>query len=138
MKYLVLLLALLTPAAQAWENVAPNTYVSYGTKISKDRAGSLPFAELLYNSSVDEFKLSFVSRDGVRTTASYGLFNMRACGTSTTGALVNDNINTTQDSELNRVFIDCKRPMFLRVWNMQNEHTTYKFENLGPLSEAKK
>lgn len=138
MKYLVLLLALLSPGVFAWENVAESTYTSYGTKISTDRYDSLPFAELIYNSKADEFKLYFISRGGERTTANYGMFNMRSCGTTTTGAIVKENIHANSGPDLDRVFIDCKRPMFLRVWDMYNEHTTYKFENLGPLVEDKK
>lgn len=137
MKYLVLLLALLSPGVFAWEKVADSTYSSYGTKISVDRMDALPFAELIYNSTADDFKLYFISRDGERTTANYGMFNMRSCGTTTTGAIVKESIHANSGPDLHRVFIDCKRPMFLRVWNMYNGHTTYKFENLGPLEESK-
>lgn len=135
MKYIALLLAALSLPVQAWETVAPNTYTAYGTRIAQTSDLLTPFAEIAYNTTTDSFGISFLNSDGSREKLEYGIFNMRVCGHDKSGAIAGSSLSS--GSQLTEIFYDCKRPMFLRVWDTQNNHVTYKFENTGPIFEDK-
>lgn len=136
MKYIFLLLAALSFPVLAWETVAPNTYTIYGTRIQQSTEMLTPFAEIAYNSSTDSFGISFLNSDGSREKLSYGIFNMRVCGKNTSGAIAGSALESISETgQMNELFYDCKRPMFLQVWDTQNNHVTYKFENIGPIFE---
>ena len=139
LKAILLSLLLVSPFASAWDKISDRTYSIYGTRIGQSKPPMLqPFAEMVYNTKTDSFGLSFISSHGKRETISYGIFNMRTCDVNTSGAIAGTLIiDTSHKDQMDRIFQDCKRPMFFRVWDTYNEHVTYKFENAGPLPEEK-
>lgn len=139
LKALFLSLLLVSPMSLAWEKINNSTYSIYGTRIEQSKPMLLqPFAELVYNKDFDSFGISFISSDGKRSSIPLGIFNMRTCDLNTAGAIAGTSIiDTSSKNQMDRIFYNCKRPMFFRVWNTDNEHVTYKFENVGPLPEEK-
>lgn len=132
------LLFLVSPGVFAWEQLTPSLYAIYGTKIDQSKPSTvmMPFAEIVYDKDSDNFGISFINSNGVRQIVRYGIFNMRTCGINTTGAISGTSIiDIPSRDQMDNLFIDCKRPMFFRVWDTANEHVTYKFENAGPLPE---
>lgn len=134
---LLILLLLVSPFAVAWDHLSPSLYSIYGTRIDQSKPAMIQhFAEIVYNKESDSFGISFVSTSGERHIIKYGIFNMRTCGINTMGAISGPTIvDIPTRDQMDNLFLDCKRPMFLRVWDMNNNHVTYKFENAGPLPE---
>lgn len=131
---LPLILMLVSPVAFCWEKVN-QLNVIYGTKITQAKPDILtPFAELVYDANEDEFGISFLKTNGERTTVNYGLYSIHACNQESKGVIVGSMLQDAKDSSrMNILFQDCKRPMFLRIWNLDNDYVTYKFENIGPI-----
>ncbi|WJJ54777.1 hypothetical protein [Acinetobacter phage AB1I1M-1] len=140
LKAILLSLLLVSPFASAWEQLTPSLFTIYGTRIDQSKTPMLkPFAEISYSTETDTFGISFIGSDGSRTTIPYGVFNMRTCGINTLGAIAGPTIiDISSRDQMDRMFLDCKRPLFFRVWDTSNEHVTYKFENAGPLPEKEK
>ena len=138
-KILGAILLCVSQFSMAWDKIGNEMYSIYGTRISQSNNQELkPFVELVYNKKTDSFGISFIDTKGNRTAVSYGIFNMRTCGVNTTGAIAGTSIiDTSYKNQIDNLFLDCKRPMFFRVWDTSNEQTTYKFENAGPLPEEK-
>lgn len=139
LKALMLSLLLVSPLASAWDVLSPTLYAIYGTKIDQSGpAVNEPFAEIVYSKEADSFGITFVRSDGKRVIQTNGIFNMRTCGINTVGAISGTTITDIPSrDQMDNLFLDCKRPMFLRVWETNNDHATYKFENAGPLPEPK-
>ena len=38
------------------------------------------------------------------------------------------------EDQMDKIFTECNRPMFFRIWDTSNNYTLYKFENVGPHS----
>lgn len=138
LKAAILSLLLVSPFASAWEQLTPSIFTIYGTRIDQSRVPLLkPFAEISYDKETDLFGISFIGNDGVRQVLPYGMFNMRTCGVNTLGAIAGPSlVDISTKDQLDNIFLDCKRPIFFRVWNTSNEYVTYKFENAGPLPET--
>ncbi|UQS94210.1 hypothetical protein ABNavy71_133 [Acinetobacter phage AB-Navy71] len=139
LKAMLLSLLLVSPFASAWEQITPSIFTIYGTRIDQSVAPILkPFAEISYDKETDLFGISFIGSDGQRHIMPYGVFTMRTCGINTLGAIAGPTlVDIPSKDQLDSIFLDCKRPIFFRVWNTSNEYVTYKFENAGPLPETK-
>ncbi|AWY10294.1 hypothetical protein ABNavy97_131 [Acinetobacter phage AB-Navy97] len=138
LKAALLSLLLVSPFAAAWEQLTPSIFTIYGTRIDQSRTPLLPpFAEISYDKETDSFGISFIGSNGIRTTIPYGMFNMRTCGINTLGAIAGPAlVDISSKDQLDNIFLDCKRPIFFRVWNTSNDYVTYKFENGGALPET--
>lgn len=136
LKAILLSLLLVSPMAFAWEKIGP-IYTIYGTKIDQSKPELVePFAELAYHKETDSFGISFISSKGERKLINNAVFNMRTCDTNTMGAISGTElIDIPTKDQMDNIFIDCNRPILFRIWDMSNEHVTYKFENAGPLPE---
>lgn len=133
---LTLSIFMISPAALAWEKVGPDTWSVYGTRIYQSAPTLTPFSELVYNSKQDTFGVSFLGADGKRTVLSYGIFRLRTCAMDTTGSIAGTVIrDPATDDQMDRIFIECKRPAYFRIWDTTNNYTLYKFENVGPIPE---
>lgn len=132
MKYLIIILsAIVVSQAHAWEFVTPDLKAVYGTRIEQTFEGNPPFAEIVHNIKSDEYGISFLDSKGKRQRMEYGIANIRSCGVDTSAAIVESNIQVDTDpSEDNRIFRSCKRPSYIRIWNTENKHVTYKFEKV--------
>ncbi len=134
------LLLLVSPLALSWDKLSPSLFAIYGTKIaaSSPKYPLQPFAEIVYDEDSDSFGISFINNKGQRNMLRYGIFNMRTCGIDTKGAISGTlMVDIPSRDQLYKLFQDCKRPIFLRIWDTSNDHVTYKFENAGPLPEQK-
>lgn len=136
-KILLALLALIVSPAYAWNKIDKNLYAIYGTRITQTTDMLQPYAEIVYNSAYDTFGIAFMDSNGNRESIKYGIFNMRSCGVNTTGAIVQNNIlgRSGSSDQVQNIFLACKRPMFFRIWDTNNNYVTYKFENVGTLSK---
>lgn len=140
-KIIVAILLLLTVSshALAWEKINKTTYSIYGTRIaSSDNQVLSQFAELVYNVTTDSFGISFIRSNGDRVILPYGIFDMRSCGSlNTRGAIVKTLLlDVANKDQLDLIFLDCKRPIFFRVYDTYGQSVLYKFENAGPLPQG--
>lgn len=137
LKALLLSLLLVSPAAMAWEQLTPSLHAIYGTRIDQSKVPMLhPFAEIVYDETEDSFGISFIGSDGKRKIIDYAVFNMRTCEINTVGAIAGTQlIDISSKDQMDRIFLDCSRPILFRVWDTSNDHVTYRFENAGPLPE---
>ncbi|ADG60036.1 hypothetical protein Acj9p136 [Acinetobacter phage Acj9] len=121
----------------AWEQVSPQVFAVYGTKIDHSNSSiTEPFAEISYSKETDSFGISFIDNNGKRNIVPQAVFNMRTCGTNTIGAISGPElVDISSRDQMENIFIDCSRPLLFRVWDNANGHVTYKFENVGPLPE---
>lgn len=138
MKFKILLafvLTLILSPAYAWDKIDKHLYAIYGTRITESVDMLTPYAEIVYNTEYDSFGIAFVNSDGTKEVIKYGIFNMRSCGINTTGAIVENSIlgRSGSNDQVQNIFISCKRPMFFRIWDTNNNYVTYKFENVGTL-----
>ena len=86
------------------------------------------------NTIVLEFR--FLSTDGKRTTVPYGIFRLRTCAMDTIGAVAGPLLrDPASEDQMDRIFTECNRPMFFRIWDTSNNYTLYKFENVGPIDK---
>lgn len=137
LKFVLPLLVLMSPlATNAWERVDEDLYSIYGTRISQSAPVLQPFAEIVYNSRYDSFGVSFLSTDGKRTTIQYGIFRLRTCAMDTVGAVAGPILrDPASEDQMDKIFTECNRPMFFRIWDTSNNYTLYKFENVGPIDK---
>lgn len=127
----LLITAIIASPAFSWEFISPVVKAVYGTRIEQNYEGNAPFAEVVYNVKSDEYGISFIESSGKRVAMEYGIANIRTCGVDTSAAIVDSNIQVDTDyTGDNRIFRNCDRPSYIRIWNTDNKHVTYKFENV--------
>ena len=123
--------------AQPWKAIAHNTYSIYGTHVIDSDSGTFaPIAEIVYNSDFDSFGISLISEDGKRNPLPYGVFRLKTCNMDTMGAIAGHILkDPASEDQMNSIFIKCDRPAYLRIWNVDNNYSLYKFEDVGPITE---
>lgn len=137
LKYLLLpLIIAISPLANAWEKIGQDTYSIYGTKIYQSSPMLEPFAEIVYNKKQNNFGVSFINKKGQQTTIPYGIFRIRTCAMDTVGAVAGPILrDPASEDQMDLLFVDCKRPMYFRIWDTSNNFALYKFEKVGPIKE---
>lgn len=128
------LLLAVSPMTFPWEKLTQDVHAIYGTRIDHDVKDPHPFAEIVYDKITDSFGISFITTDGKRKAIDYAVFNMRTCEINTIGAIAGTSlIDISSKDQLDRMFLDCSRPILFRVWDTSNNQVTYRFENAGPI-----